>query len=175
MDRLPTAEEMGIVSLQPPYNVVWRHLDTDGLNFCREHDIAVTPYSPLAQGLLTGRFTRKDREPHAEVRENNLIFQEPHFQKCKEAAAVVDEVADEGGYTSAQVALAWLLHTPGVTAPIVGASSWDQMEDNLQAAEIELTKEQYERISAAGLAAWHSLPDDAAMWGWKLTNPNPDA
>jgi aryl-alcohol dehydrogenase-like predicted oxidoreductase len=165
-DQVDVAVEYGIVSLQPPYNVLWREIEGDVLPFCRENDVGVTPYSPLAQGLLTGRFTRES-EPLTGIRRKNTLFEEPIFSKAREAARAVDEVADEHGATSSQVALAWLLATPGVTAPIVGISRWGHWQDNAGALDLELSDADYERISAAGLSAWEEVPEGATMWGWR--------
>ncbi len=166
LQQMELAAEYPVVSLQPPYNVVWRQIEGDVLPFCRENNIAVTPYSPLAQGLLTGRFTRGS-EPKTGVRKNNVLFEEPVFERAREAASVVDEVADSHGWTSSQVALAWLLQTEGVTAPIVGISKWEQWQDNLGALNVRLTDEEYEQIGSAGMEVWDMLPEDATMWGWK--------
>jgi aryl-alcohol dehydrogenase-like predicted oxidoreductase len=165
-DQLRTAVEHGVVSLQPPFNIVWRIIESDVLPLCREHDIGVTPYSPLAQGLLTGRFTRSSEEKTG-VRKKNVLFKEPVFSQAKEAARVVDEIADEHGRTSSQIALAWVLHTEGVTAPIVGISKWSQWQDDLGALEVQLSDEEYDRLSRAGMEVWDMLPEDATMWGWQ--------
>ncbi len=166
LGQVKIAAERGIVSLQPPYNVLWRIIEPEVLRFCRAGGIAVTPYSPLAQGLLTGRFTDGSAEKTG-IRRNNLLFQEPVFSKAREAARVVDETAARHGWTSSQVALAWLLQTDGVTAPIVGISRWEHWQDNVGALDVRLSGEDYDRISAAGMEAWKMLPRDATMWGWK--------
>ena len=165
LEQMKVAVRHGAVSLQPPFNVVWRIIDRDVLPFCREHNVAVTPYSPLAQGLLTGRFTRGGEVASGGPRSSNRLFKEPVFSKAKVAASVVDRVADEIGATSSQVALAWLLHTEGVTSPIVGVSSMKQWEGNVKALDINLTPEQYSRISDAGMEVWSEFADDATMWG----------
>jgi myo-inositol catabolism protein IolS len=164
--QMETAAGYGVVSLQPPYNPLWRIIEPDVLPFCRESNIAVTPYAPLAQGLLTGRFTR-GTEPTTGVRKSNQLFSEPVFSKAKEAARVLDGVADEQGCTSSQAGLAWLLRTEGVTSPIVGVSRWSQWEDNVGALDVELTDEQYARISVAGMEVWKLFTPDDTMWGWK--------
>ena len=87
--------------------------------------------------------------------------------KAKDAARVVDGVADELGATSSQVALAWVLATPGVTSPIVGISRMEQWQENVKALDLELSEQQYSAISEAGLNVWAEFSDDDAMWGWK--------
>jgi aryl-alcohol dehydrogenase-like predicted oxidoreductase len=165
LEQMKVAVRHGAVSLQPPYNVLWRLIDGDVLPFCRENNVAVTPYSPLAQGLLTGRFTRGGEVVSVGIRTANALFKEPVYTRAKAAAGVVDRVADEIGVTSAQVALAWLLHTEGVTSPIVGVSSIEQWQDNLKALEVELSAEQYGSISEAGLEVWSEFSETSTMWG----------
>jgi aryl-alcohol dehydrogenase-like predicted oxidoreductase len=165
LEQLELAVGYGAISLQPPYNALWRGIEEELLPFCREGNIAVTPYSPLAQGLLTGRFSRATEEPTG-PRRSNLLFKDPAFPKARKAACVVDEIADAHGWTSSQVALAWLLQTDGVSAPIVGISRWEHWQDNIGALAIELSDEEYERISEAGLEAWRLVPAGETMWGW---------
>ena len=163
--QMAVAAQHGAAVLQPPFNPLWRLIDGDVLPFCHENNIAVTPYSPLAQGLMTGRYTRAESSITGGPRKANRLFREPVFTIAREAARVVDGVADEIGATSSQVTLAWCLATPGVTAPIVGISRMAQWEENLGSLEIALTHEQYGAISEAGLRVWRELPDDASMWG----------
>lgn len=165
-EQLQVANEYGIRSLQPPYNVLWRIIEPEVLPFCRENGIAVTPYSPLAQGLLTGRFIGDGEEPTG-IREENQLFHEPAFSKARDAARVVADVAEAHDATCSQIALAWLLHTEGVTAPIVGISKWEHWQDNMGALAVDLSEEEYERISRAGQRCWDVFPEDATMWGWK--------
>ncbi len=166
LQQLKVAAQYGIRSLQPPYNILWRIIEPELLPFCRQSNIAVTPYSPLAQGLLTGRFLDDSEKPTG-IRHKNQLFQEPAFSKAREAARVVADVAEERGATCSQVALAWLLETEGVTAPIVGISRWEHWQDNVGALNLELSDGQYERISEAGQRVWDLFPEDATMWGWK--------
>jgi len=166
LEQMKVAAERGVVSLQPPYNILWRTIESDVLPFCRENGIAVTPYSPLAQGLLTGRFSRTEEELTG-IRKSNVLFREPVFSKAREVASLVDEIADRHGCTSSQIALAWLLMTEGVTAPIVGISKWRHWLANLGALDVCLSDEEHERLGAAGMEVWNMLPEDATMWGWK--------
>lgn len=166
LEQAQVAARYGAVTLQPPYNVLWRIIEPEVLPFCRRSGIAVTPYSPLAQGLLTGRFSRTTEQTTG-IRTSNLLFKEPVFSKARQAAAVVDGVADRLGATSSQVALAWLLKTDPIIIPIVGISKWSHWEDNVGALQVELSDEDYETISAAGLEVWNMFSADDTMWGWK--------
>lgn len=167
--QMKVAARHGAVVLQPPFNVVWRIIDEDVLPFCRENGVAVTPYSTLMQGLLTGRYTRGDAKVTGGPRQSNCIFKEPTFAKAKRAAGVVDAIADQLGATSSQVAIAWALATPGVTSPIVGISKMSHWEDNVGALDIELSEEHCNAISQAGLEVWADFTDGDTMWGWKPT------
>ncbi len=167
-EQMEVARLYGIVSLQPPFSILWR--GAEGIvQYCRDHSIAVTPYSPLAQGLLTGRFSREQSAERGGPRGSNLLFSEDVFPRSLDAARQVDAMADALGATSSQVALAWVLHTPGITSPIVGASSPEQWDENLGAFEVQLSDGDYRRLDEAGLAVWRHFDPEDSMWGWKPT------
>ena len=113
---------------------------------CLDQGIAVLPWSPLARGILAGNRTREGEKLTARAKTDefgdSLYTPELDF-------AVVDragEVAAERGVSSAQVALAWLLHKPGVTAPIVGATKVEHLEDAIAAEQLSLSAEEIERL-----------------------------
>ena len=111
-----------VVSHQPQYSLVVREIELDSMPLCRENQIAVLPWSPLGGGVLTGKYRRGEELP-ANVRitssENQRIWflTERNFAIADE----VSRIAAETGHSAAQVALNWVLHRPGVTAPIIGA------------------------------------------------------
>jgi len=165
--QMQVAVTYGAVSLQPPLSIPWRCAD-EILSFCRERDIAVTPYSPLAQGLLTGRFTRGS-EPPTGPRKSNVLFSDRVRPAALGVAREVDAIADRLGCTSSQVALAWVLQTPGVTSPIVGASRIEQWDANVKALDVTLADDDYARLDAMGRQVWALVDPEASMWGWKPT------
>jgi aryl-alcohol dehydrogenase-like predicted oxidoreductase len=139
------------VSLQPQYSLVERSIETEILPFCRAAGLGVLPWGPLGAGFLTGRYSRDEAPPPgtrigdaADDLEEAIDRRgtEANFRAVDEARAVADEL----GASVAQVALAWLLAQPGVTAPIVGPRTLEQLEDLLPAAELTLTDEQVERL-----------------------------
>jgi aryl-alcohol dehydrogenase-like predicted oxidoreductase len=139
------------VSLQPQYSLVERSIETEILPFCRAAGLGVLPWGPLGAGFLTGRYERGTQPPagtrigDAEDGLEEALHRrgtEANFRAVDEARAVADEL----GAGVAQVALAWLLAQPGVTAPIVGPRTLDQLEDLLPAAELTLTDEQVARL-----------------------------
>lgn len=141
------------VSEQPPYNIMCRCIEKDILPFCRKHDFAVIPWSPLAGGWLTGKY-RKGQELPDDCRgaRRKWDLNEPQYEA---ALHVVEKLYDilEGhhaaGATLSQLALAWILHQPGITSPIIGPRTSEQLEDNLAALDLALSKEALDRIDDA--------------------------
>ncbi|WP_138005463.1 aldo/keto reductase [Halalkalirubrum salinum] len=135
---------------QPRYNAVNREIEGNYLEMCDHYDIGVVPWSPLAGGFLTGKYSR-DAEPPAGSRgATDERFATSYLTEANfDALDAVESVASEVDATPAQVSLAWLCAHPQVTAPIVGARTVEQLEEDLSAAEVTLSAEQFERIAAA--------------------------
>ena len=136
----------GFVSLQAYYSLVGRDLEHELLPLCREEGVGVLPWSPLSGGFLSGKYRRDNPNPEGARRTN---FQFPAIDEARgfDAVETLDEIAKKKGATVPQVALAWLLAQPGVTSIIIGANKMSQLEDNLKAADIELTAEEVEQLS----------------------------
>ena len=139
------------VSLQPQYSLVERSIEVELLPFCRAAGLGVLPWGPLGAGFLTGRYERgAEPDPDSRIGYAGDDLEEALHRRGTEANfRAVDEarsVADELGATVPQVAIAWLLHQPGVTAPILGPRTLAQLEDLLPAADLALTSEQLERL-----------------------------
>ena len=137
------------ISSQPSYSLVRRDgFEREHEAVCLDQGVGVIPYSPLQGGFLTGKY-RRDVVPDS-VRAEGLkrFFNEKNF-------ALIDLLESRGqtyNATVAQMALAWLLHRPAITAPIIGANSVKQLQDNLGSLEVKLTQEDYEVIDQA--SAW---------------------
>src|SRR5580698_9189790 len=134
------------VSMQNHYNLIYREEEREMIPQCVDQGVAVIPWSPLARGMLAGNRTR-DGQRHT-TRANSDAFSD-HLYKPEVDFAVVDrcaEVAAERGVPPAQVALAWLLARPGVTAPIVGATKLGHVEDALAAEQLSLSEEEMARL-----------------------------
>jgi len=141
-----------ITSLQPPHSMLQRDVEAEILPYAREHGIGVIAYSPMASGLLTGTWTKERREslPEDDWRKNkNLLFQDPAFDHGKAVAEVLREVGAAHGATPAAVAIAWVLEKPAVTAAIVGARAPGQYADIAEAAGLQLTASDRDRIAHA--------------------------
>ncbi|WP_288433094.1 aldo/keto reductase [uncultured Deinococcus sp.] len=129
------------VSMQNHYNLVYREEEREMLPLCREDGVGVIPWSPLARGFLTGN--RKGGEAQT-TRARSDKFGESMYRTEDDYAvqARVAEVAAQIGVPAAQVATAWLLAQPGVSAPIIGASKMPHLEDAVAALSVSLTPEQ---------------------------------
>jgi 1-deoxyxylulose-5-phosphate synthase len=135
------------VSMQNHLNLVYREEEREMLPLCLEDGIGVIPWSPLARGLLAGNRGRGDDK--RTTRAQTDAFNEVLYDDTDADFAVVDrllEVAGERGLPPARVALAWLLHKPGVTAPIVGATKPGHLEDALAATDVALSPEEIARL-----------------------------
>jgi aryl-alcohol dehydrogenase-like predicted oxidoreductase len=166
LEQMQEAVETAKVdTCQPPFSILWRQIDEDVLPFCRDNGIAVIPYSPLAQGLLAGKFTSREDIPD-DIRALSKLMAEGIFEQSLAVVELMRGVAAEHGKTLAQVAIAWCLQTPGITAPIVGARKPAQVAQNLGGVGWKLEEEEYQRLSEAGLAVSRQLDFSTNMWGW---------
>jgi aryl-alcohol dehydrogenase-like predicted oxidoreductase len=150
LDRWRAAEAaLGsrVLSNQVRYSLVARSPEHDLIPFAESHDHIVIAYSPLAQGLLSGRYHR-DSRPENRVRAASPLFLPDNLERAGELISALREVADAHAVTPAQIALAWAIHSPAVVA-IPGASSVDQLERNVAAADVDLTDDEYRALGAA--------------------------
>ena len=150
LDRWRAAERaLGgpVLSNQVQYSLVARSPERDLLPFAETTGHIVIAYSPLAQGLLSGQYHR-GRRPANRVRSANPLFLPENLERASELIATLREVANAYSVTPAQIALAWAIHRPAVVA-IPGASSLEQLESNVAAADIDLTDGEYEALNAA--------------------------
>lgn len=148
VESLWVAKELGLnrfVCEQPPYNLLDRRIERELIPMCRTYGFGVIPWSPLAGGLLTGKYRRGEGGPPGSRYEKGA----PETRATARAFDVIEhlvEMASEKGCTPAQLALAWCLQQPGVTSPIIGPSRLDQLTDNLNALDVEVTEEDRKRI-----------------------------
>jgi 1-deoxyxylulose-5-phosphate synthase len=134
------------VSMQNHYNLIYREEEREMIPQCLDQGVGVIPWSPLARGLLTGNRTRAGekltKRAQTDTFGENLYTPEIDFDVIERA----DAVAAQRGVPTAQVALAWLLHRPGVTAPIIGATKLEHLRDALAAEQLSLSPEEMERL-----------------------------
>jgi aryl-alcohol dehydrogenase-like predicted oxidoreductase len=180
VESLWAAKELGlnrVVSEQPPYNLLDRRIERELVPACRTYGVAVLPWSPLAQGFLTGKYRRGEAPPAGSRFEspdvgeiwakyrfteaNPGVFGEAAFQVLD----VVEALAAEHGATPGQVALAWCAAQPGVTSVILGPRTVEQLDDNLAAAELTLTSDDLARLDTVAPPGRAILPYWIADFG----------
>jgi aryl-alcohol dehydrogenase-like predicted oxidoreductase len=131
--------------MQNHYNLLYREEEREMIPQCIDQGVGVIPWSPLARGVLAGSRTRAGER--RTTRSNTDSFVDTLYGDADfDVVDRVGEVAAERGVQPAQVALAWLLHRPGVTAPIVGATRLGHLEDALAAEHLELTEAEMRRL-----------------------------
>jgi len=159
------AQHSDIVSLQPPYSLFWRHVENDAGAYCRDNGLALLAYSPMAQGLLTGKFGPDHTFANGDHRASNRLFQPEHFGRVQAALSQLKPIADARGVSLGQLALAWVIAQPNSCA-IAGARNAEQSVMNAAAAEIALTEEELTQMDRIGRSVTDHLDDDPVMWKW---------
>ena len=143
---------------QPRYNVVNREIEGEYLEFCRANDVGVIPWSPLGQGFLTGKYQRDEDLPEAATASDMEGWEDRYLTPENfDALEQLEAVAADADATPAQTALAYHLHHPDITAPIVGARTVDQLEENLRAASVDLSVPQFERLAGSKAGPFDDL------------------
>jgi 1-deoxyxylulose-5-phosphate synthase len=147
---LHTSDRLGLarfVTMQNHYNLVYREEEREMLPLCREEKIGVIPWSPLARGFLAGNRTRQDFGETVRAKTDEyaqkLYYQPSDFTVVDRVTAI----AKQHGVTHAQVALAWVLAQPGITAPIVGASKMPQLEEAVAALDVKLSDDDLKQLA----------------------------
>jgi aryl-alcohol dehydrogenase-like predicted oxidoreductase len=142
-------------NLQPPYSMLRPEIEQEILPFCLQHNIGVIPYSPMQSGLLTGTMTRERLAslPDGDWRRNNRFFQEPILSRALSLVEPLRAIGGKHGRTPGEVAIAWTLRHPAITATIVGARTPQQIDELIGAATFRLSPEEIEELDAALTAA----------------------
>lgn len=135
-------------SMQNHYNLVYREEEREMIPLCRDQGVAVIPWSPLARGFLAGNRTRDKGGETARSRSDGfahyMYYQENDFSTLER----VVELAKARGCSPAQIALAWMLHKPGITSPIIGASKMPHLDEAVAALDIQLSPEDMDYLEA---------------------------
>lgn len=159
---LHTSERLGLakfVTMQNHYNLVYREEEREVNPLCRDEGLGLLPWSPLARGFLAGNRRRDDHGDTSRAKTDDFAQKMYYADADFDVVDRVTEVAKKRGVSNSQVALAWLLHQPGVTAPIVGASKMHHLDDaiasldvKLDAAELKSLEEPYRPHATLGHA-----------------------
>jgi aryl-alcohol dehydrogenase-like predicted oxidoreductase len=166
LDQLKDICGLGPVeSLQPPYSLFWRQVETDTLAWCQANQVTVLAYSPMAQGLLTGKFGPDHRFEKGDHRSANRLFKNDIYPQALEALDALRPMAEEKGITLAQLALAWIIAKPGVCA-IAGARNADQSVGNARAANVHLTEADLKAMDRISRPVNDLVDDNPVQWKW---------
>jgi myo-inositol catabolism protein IolS len=163
--QLQEARSCGeIFSLQPPYSLFWRNIDREIRPWCEAHGVRILAYSPLGQGILTGRFVPGHR--FEDNRKDSLLFQSPHVERAHAALQELRPIADRLGLSLTQLAIAWVIAQP-LTHAVVGARNAAQIEHTAAAANVVLSPEDLARIDEIGRRVSDPLTDLSVPWTWQ--------
>lgn len=135
-----------LASDQPPYSLLGRDAEADVLPFCREHNVGVIVYSPLEQGLLTGKVTMDRAFPETDYRRNKPWFRPNNRRRVLDALEEIRPIAEAHDATLAQLIIAWTVAQPGVTAAIVGARTREQARENARAGDLRLGADEVQQV-----------------------------
>ena len=147
---LYTADQLGLtrfVTMQNHYNLIYREEEREMMPLCRAENIGLIPYSPLARGFVAGNRSKEDFG--ATIRAKTDDLSQKFYYQPSDFAVVerLTEIAQNRGVSNAQIALAWVLAQPGITAPIVGASKMQHLEDAVSALALKLSDEELKLLS----------------------------
>ena len=152
-----------IDSLQSPYSLFWRHIERDIMPYCRQNNISILAYSPMAQGLLTGKFTQNHEFEKGDHRVKNKLFERENFKRVRQALDRLLPIAEKNTASLAQLALAWVISHAGICA-IAGARNADQVVQNARAAEVFLSENDLTQMDEIGRLVTDYLDENPVMW-----------
>ncbi|HEY3330815.1 MAG TPA: aldo/keto reductase [Capsulimonadaceae bacterium] len=151
-----------IDSVQPPYSLFWRQIERDVVPYALKNNLTVLAYSPLAQGLLTGKFGRDAHFEAGDIRLANVLFKGDNFERAQVALDKLRGIASAKGVSLTELALAWLTGQPQVVA-IVGARNAEQATANANAGSVTLTAAEFAAIDAIGRAVSDPLANESPV------------
>ena len=164
--QLDEAAQYGeIDSLQPPYSLLWRHVETDAMPYCIDNNVTILAYSPMAQGILTGKFGTDHDFAKGDHRTKNRLFQPQIYQRVLTALDQLRLIAEEYSCTLAQLALAWIIAQPQACA-IAGARNDKQAIENAAAANITLSEDILSKIDDISRMVTDHLDENPMMWAF---------
>ena len=170
LESLWVSKEYGLnrfVCEQPPYNLLDRRIERELLPMAQSYGVAIIPWSPLAGGLLSGKYSRNEPPPEDSRYANldaNPMYRRRMNDNIWDVIEGVEEVAAAKNVAISQLSLAWCMQQPGVTSPIIGPRTMEQLEDNLKAAEVTFTADELKAIDRIIRPGTHVSPYYEADW-----------
>ena len=147
---LYTADRLGVtrpVSMQPYYNLLYREEEREMIPLCRAEGIALIPYSPIARGFVTGQRRKEDWGDTVRAKTDDYMKKLYYSPQDFAITARITEIAGRRGLPNVQVALAWVLHQPGITAPIVGVTKLEQLDELAGSLSVKLDSAELQALS----------------------------
>ena len=152
-----------VAALQSPYSLFWRHVERDSLPYCIEKEITLFAYSPMGQGLLTGKFPISHEFDKKDNRSRNKLFKGKTAERAQIALADLRLIAERNGLSLGQLALGWVIAHPWTSA-VAGARNEEQVRQNAMAAEVRLSEEDQREIDKIGRTVTDPMEDNPVMW-----------
>ena len=154
MESLWVSKELGLnrfVCTQPPYNLMDRRVEREVVPMALTYGLAIIPWSPLAGGFLTGKYSRGEAPPKGARHEQRTVdtTRALFTDRAFDVVETVAKIASEKQCSPSRLALAWCKEQPGITCPIIGPRTMDQLVDNLKALDVQITPEDKARIDEA--------------------------
>ena len=160
------------ISEQPPYHLLDRRIEREMIPVAQAYGWAILPWSPLAGGFLTGKYSRGQARAEGARFSQSNEWNDRHFtDRAFDVLETANQLAEEKGVSVSQFALAWVAQQPGVTSPIIGPRTMEQLEDNLAAAAVQLSDEDRKRIDAVippgtEVVSYYNADFAAAKYRW---------
>lgn len=157
-----------ILSNQPPYSLIWRAYDNSGTNrYCRENDISILAYSPLAQGILCGKFHKGHIFKENDHRSKSKLMQYDVLERVEQVLQGLQKYADKYKTSLGNIALNWLISQPKTFA-IVGVRNAEQVRNNSKACQFKLTSEEFEELDSLSRVVTQNMEqrEDEPMWNF---------
>jgi myo-inositol catabolism protein IolS len=161
--------------LQPPYNMLWREIEAEILPYCRQHNIGIMPYSGLAQGLLTGTLSRNSMFAEGDERRTTVLFQPGVYEHALDAVDRLRPIAKKYGKSVPQLAVQWLTSRPGVSAPLLGARTVREIEENVGSVGWTITADDVAAIDQLTSPVWAEIAGKGDMFGYWARYGKPKA
>lgn len=159
VDQMKRAAEVAKIDVvQPCHSLFWRFAEDTVIRWCRENNIGVVTYSPLAQGLLTGKYTSDRIFAEDDMRRQAPLFIGDNYARALAAVEKLRPFAEKYGCSLAQLAVAWAIATPGITSAIIGARNERQMSENLGSVSFTISCEDWAAIDRIGRTVTDLMP-----------------
>lgn len=163
LERALKVGEVDVV--QPSYSLYWRQIEKDLIPYCKQRNISIITYSSIAQGLLTGKFTKDWKFDETDMRKNTIpLFKSPTFEMAIETTEEIKKIGEKYNKSPVQMAINWVINKSGITSAIVGAKTPEQIMENLGAVDWKMSDEDYKYIGDISMKVAETISDWDTMY-----------